>query len=317
MSQHKPEAIRTYLNTIGRVPFLSKEEEIEYGQKVQRMVKVLELKSNLTKQLNRQPTFVEWSTSAQITEYELNQILQRGKYAKNQMLQANLRLVVKIAKQYQNRGLELLDLIQEGSIGLTRAVDKFDPTFGFKFSTYAYWWIRQGITRALAQKSRPIRLPVHITETLNTIKKTQRHYSQQLGRAPNVLELADTLGKTPKQIEAYLQWMQPQTSLSERVGEFKETELSELIKDPSCLPEERLHRIDLELEVSRILCSLTPQQQQVIAMRFGLDDGVQKSLAQVGDRIKLSRGRVRQIEQKVLNKLKQSELIREYNKSVI
>jgi len=182
--------VRTYLREIGRVPLLTREQEIIYGKQVQEMMSLLEAKEALAKQLHREPTTDEWATQVDTTTGELPETIKRGKRAKQKMIEANLRLVVAIAKKYQKRNMEFLDLIQEGTMGLERGVEKFDPTRGYKFSTYAYWWIRQAITRAIAQQARTIRLPIHITEKLNKIKKVQRELAQTLGRSPNANEIA-------------------------------------------------------------------------------------------------------------------------------
>jgi RNA polymerase nonessential primary-like sigma factor len=166
--------VRTYLREIGRVPLLTREQEIVYGKQVQQMMTLLDAKEALTKKMHQEPTLQEWADHVRKSETEVKQIVHQGKRAKQKMIEANLRLVVAIAKKYQKRNMEFLDLIQEGTLGLERGVEKFDPMRGYKFSTYAYWWIRQAITRAIAQQGRTIRLPIHITEKLNKIKKVQR-----------------------------------------------------------------------------------------------------------------------------------------------
>ena len=176
--------VRTYLREIGRVPLLTREQEIIFGKQVQKMMKLVEAKEALAKKLGREVSLSEWITEVDLPETELKKTVFEGKRAKQKMIEANLRLVVAIAKKYQKRNMEFLDLIQEGALGLERGVEKFDPTRGYKFSTYAYWWIRQAITRAIAQQGRTIRLPIHITEKLNKIKKVQRELAQKLGKIP-------------------------------------------------------------------------------------------------------------------------------------
>ncbi len=178
---YSADLVRTYLHEIGRVPLLTHEQEIVYGKQVQHMMTLLTEKEVVENQLEKELNLKEWAKLVQMSETELNRVIRQGQRAKRKMIEANLRLVVAIAKKYQKRNMEFLDLIQEGSMGLERGVEKFDPTKGYKFSTYAYWWIRQAITRAIAQQARTIRLPIHITEKLNKIKKTQRELSQKLG----------------------------------------------------------------------------------------------------------------------------------------
>jgi RNA polymerase nonessential primary-like sigma factor len=182
--------VRTYLHEIGRVPLLTHEQEIVYGKQVQQMMALLDAKEALAQELDRDPTDTEWANRVSLSETELHQVVRQGQRAKQKMIEANLRLVVAIAKKYQKRNLEFLDLIQEGTLGLERGVEKFDPMRGYKFSTYAYWWIRQAITRAIAQQARTIRLPIHITEKLNKIKKVQRELTQELGHSPSPAEIA-------------------------------------------------------------------------------------------------------------------------------
>ncbi|MGA0365082.1 MAG: sigma-70 family RNA polymerase sigma factor, partial [Vulcanococcus sp.] len=184
--------VRSYLRDIGRVPLLTHEQEITLGRQVQELVALEELEQELASREGvEKPSPAVLAKEAGLTQVQLKKRLRSGQRAKERMVAANLRLVVSVAKKYTKRNMELLDLIQEGTIGLVRGVEKFDPTRGYKFSTYAYWWIRQGITRAIAEKSRTIRLPIHITETLNKLKKGQRELSQELGRTPTVTELAE------------------------------------------------------------------------------------------------------------------------------
>ncbi|MEL6456775.1 MAG: RNA polymerase sigma factor SigC [Cyanobacteria bacterium J06621_15] len=354
--------VRLYLQEIGRVRLLGRDEEVSEAQKVQRYLKlrillseaatqgdellahylrIVEAQERLTSELGHRPSLKRWANTAGIEEYELKGALSQGKrrwaetaqlsvkeleqiqtqglQAKEHMIKANLRLVVSVAKKYQNRGLELLDLVQEGTLGLERAVEKFDPTKGYRFSTYAYWWIRQGITRAIATSSRTIRLPVHITEKLNKIKKAQRKIAQEKGRTPTLEDLAVELEMTPAQVREVLLRVPRSVSLETKVGKDKDTELGELLETDGVTPEEMLMRESLQRDLQNLLADLTTRERDVILMRFGLADGHPYSLAEIGRALDLSRERVRQIESKALQKLRQPKrrnLIRDYLESL-
>lgn len=299
--------VRTYLHEIGRVPLLTHEQEIIYGKQVQKMMTLLSHQGELTTLLQREPSLQEWADHVEMSETELNHALKQGKRAKQKMIEANLRLVVAIAKKYQKRNMEFLDLIQEGSLGLERGVEKFDPTKGYKFSTYAYWWIRQAITRAIAQQARTIRLPIHITEKLNKIKRTQRELSQKLGRNPNPAEIAQELNIDPAQIREYLSIARQPMSLDLKIGDNNDTELLELLEDDGISPDHYITHELLRQDLHEIISQLTPQQQEVLSLRFGLKDGKELSLAKIGAQMNLSRERVRQLEHQALNHLRRHQ----------
>jgi len=296
---------------------------------IQLYVQLNEVQQRLASGLGHRPSLEQWAATAGIAVSELQQILTKGKQcwaemagasvedieqiqtegirAKEHMLKANLRLVVSVAKKYQNRGLELLDLIQEGTLGLERAVEKFDPTKGYRFSTYAYWWIRQGMTRALATQSRTIRLPVHITEKLNKIKKAQRQISQAQGRTPTLADIAVELKMTPLQVREVLLRVPRAVSLEIKVGQDKNTGLGELLETDGVSPDEVLMREALHQDLQHLLANLTDREREVIQMRFGLGDGHSYSLAEIGQVLEVSRERVRQLETKALQKLRKSK----------
>jgi RNA polymerase sigma factor, cyanobacterial RpoD-like family len=362
-SRRTTDLVRLYLQEIGRVRLLGRDEEVSEAQKVQRYIKLLELRNTaaeqqegkiqgfvhlievrdrLAAQLGHRPSLERWATTAGISDVpELKRMMVEGKRhwaeiaemtvetieriqtegieAKDHMIKANLRLVVSVAKKYQNRGLELLDLIQEGTLGLERAVEKFDPTRGYRFSTYAYWWIRQGITRAIATQSRTIRLPVHITEKLNKIKKAQRKISQEKGRTATIEDIAIELNMTAPQVRDVLLRVPRSVSLETKVGNEKDTELGDLLETPSISPEEMLMREALHRDLQQLLADLTSRERDVILMRFGLGDGHPYSLAEIGRALDLSRERVRQIEAKALQKLRQPKRrnrVRDYLESL-
>ncbi|BAB78263.1 RpoD/SigA family RNA polymerase sigma factor (plasmid) [Anabaena sp. FACHB-709] len=299
--------VRIYLQEIGQFPLLTSDQEITYARLVQQMIALQEQQHELTQKLEREPTTLELANFLNKTEAQVNQILELGQRAKQKMITANLRLVVSIAKKYQRRNLEFLDLVQEGAIGLQRGIEKFDPNRGYKLSTYAYWWVTQAITRAIAEKSRTVRLPIHVNEKLNQIKKVQREFFQTLGRRATVAEIAQKLELEPSQIREYLKVASGTISLDLKIGDNKETELSELLASEGVSPDENITHEMLRQDLSDLLASLKPMQREVLILRFGLLDNQEQSLAQIGEKLNLSRERVRQIQQKAMTALRRQQ----------
>jgi RNA polymerase primary sigma factor len=281
------DSIGWYLSNIGRVPLLTAAEEIELAHHVQAGKRLLEQSQDtLTPKQHRQ--------------------LRMAQRARDRMMAANLRLVVSVAKKYQNQGLELLDLVQEGAIGLERAVDKFDPAMGYKFSTYAYWWIRQGMTRAIDNSARTIRLPIHVSEKLSKMRRVSRELSHRLGRQPNRLELAHALDMQPTELEELISQSAPCASLDAHArGDEDRSTLGELIADPSS--GEHFDSMDRHLQKEHLgtwLSQLNEREQKILTLRFGLGGQEPLTLAEIGRLIHVSRERVRQLEAKAILKLR-------------
>lgn len=297
--------VSAYLKSIGQVPLLTHEEEIIYGNQVKAMMSLRYLRQDMaTDSPEQTPSYEAWADRAKMTVKALKQAIRKGERAKRKMIEANLRLVVSVAKKYTQRDLDLLDLIQEGSIGLNRGVEKFDPGKGYRFSTYAYWWIRQAMTRAIAEKSRTIRLPIHVNETLNKIKKAQRELTQTWGRTASIEEIATQLDITPERVRQCLSYGRKPLSLELRVGDNGDTELAELLESDGESPEEFVSQSLLRSNLEELMGQLTPQQREILCLRFGLQDGTPLSLAKVGQRLNISRERVRQLQQQAVIKLR-------------
>ena len=304
--------VRQYLQDIGRVSLLTQEEEVSLARLVQQREKLLtqrngeESRSHLGEgSADSSEALTAWAERCQLPLQELRQSLHQGRRAKERMIQANLRLVVAVAKKYQRRGMDLLDLVQEGTLGLERAVERFDPTRGFRFSTYAYWWIRQGITRAIASQSRTIRLPIHITEKLNRIRREERELAVRLGRTPSLSELAGALGLAEASVRHILQQQPRPVSLDTRVGRELDTDLGDLLEDQHASPETTVSLEQLHDDLESLLAELSQREAMVLRQRFGLGNDQPLTLTEIGERMQLSRERVRQIESRALLKLRQ------------
>jgi RNA polymerase nonessential primary-like sigma factor len=302
--------VRSYLRDIGRVPLLTHEQEITLGRQVQELVSLEELEAELELRAGgSKPSPEQLAAAAGMSPQQLRKRFTAGRRAKERMVAANLRLVVSVAKKYTKRNMELLDLIQEGTIGLVRGVEKFDPTRGYKFSTYAYWWIRQGITRAIAEKSRTIRLPIHITETLNKLKKGQRDLSQLLGRTPTLTELAEAVELPEDEVKDLLCRARQPVSLETKVGDGDDTELLDLLAGDGELPDERLDGECLKGDLRALLDQLPELQSRVLKMRYGIGtaDGALEepmSLSAIAKQLGMSRDKARNLERKAIEAIR-------------
>jgi len=300
--------VRCYLRDIGRVPLLSHEQEITLGRQVQELMAFEELEAELQTRLGMRLIQWELVMAAGLEPALLRRRLHAGRRAKERMVAANLRLVVSVAKKYTKRNMELLDLIQEGTIGLVRGVEKFDPTRGYKFSTYAYWWIRQGITRAIAEKSRTIRLPIHITETLNKLKKGQRELSQELGRTPTVTELAVYVELPEEEVKDLLCRARQPVSLETKVGDGEDTELLDLLAGDGVLPDEMVDGECLKGDLRALLEQLPELQGQVLRMRYGIEGEEPMSLTSIARTLGMSRDKTRNLERRALEGIRHHSL---------
>ncbi|HEY9906938.1 MAG TPA: RpoD/SigA family RNA polymerase sigma factor [Thermosynechococcaceae cyanobacterium] len=304
------DAVGAFFKEMARYPLLKSNEEVELARRIRYLSELEEVQTQLKQTTGQLPTKAEMATALNLTERQLEQKLYQSRVAKRKMIRSNLRLVVSIAKRYLNRGVPFLDLIQEGALGLNRATEKFDPDKGYKFSTYAYWWIRQGITRTIANDARTIRLPIHIVEKLNKLKKAHRDLRKELGRNPNEVELAAALEITPDQLRNLQQVRRKSLSLNHRVGKGEDTELMDLLEDGDTQsPEAQMSETMLRQEMWEVLEDvLTQREKDVISLRYGLTSSKPCTLEEVGGLFNLSRERVRQIQSKAMRKLRRPQI---------
>ena len=300
------DAVGAFFKDMARYPLLKGDEEIELAREIRYAAEIEQVRKELSEKKGSPIEQSELASHFKMTQQEFERRLHIGRCAKRKMIRSNLRLVVSIAKRYLNHGIPFLDLIQEGALGLHRASEKFDPDKGYKFSTYAYWWIRQGITRTIANDARTIRLPIHIVEKLNKLRQTQRDLCRNLGRTPKEQEVADGLGVTVEHFR-YLQQIRRQSlSLNHQVREGEDTELLDLLEDnKEQSPEESVNESVMCQEVSEVLgLFLTEQERNVICLRYGLSNSKPCTLEEVGSAFNLSRERVRQIQSRAMRKLR-------------
>ncbi|MFM9046934.1 MAG: RNA polymerase sigma factor RpoD [Cyanobium sp.] len=311
------DSIRVYLQEIGRIRLLRPDEEIELARKIADLLQLEELAVQFETDHGHHPDTKEWAALVEMPTIKFRRRLMLGRRAKEKMVQSNLRLVVSIAKKYMNRGLSFQDLIQEGSLGLIRAAEKFDHEKGYKFSTYATWWIRQAITRAIADQSRTIRLPVHLYETISRIKKTTKTLSQEFGRKPTEEEIAESMEMTIEKLRFIAKSAQLPISLETPIGQEEESRLGDWMEADIENPEQDVAKNLLREDLEGVLATLSPRERDVLRLRYGLDDGRMKTLEEIGQIFDVTRERIRQIEAKALRKLRhpnRNSVLKEYIK---
>ncbi|MFM7087597.1 MAG: RNA polymerase sigma factor RpoD [Cyanobium sp.] len=311
------DSIRVYLQEIGRIRLLRPDEEIELARKIADLLELEEKAAEFEADKGHFPDIKEWAALFEMPLIKFRRRLMLGRRAKEKMVQSNLRLVVSIAKKYMNRGLSFQDLIQEGSLGLIRAAEKFDHEKGYKFSTYATWWIRQAITRAIADQSRTIRLPVHLYETISRIKKTTKTLSQEFGRKPTEEEIAESMEMTIEKLRFIAKSAQLPISLETPIGKEEDSRLGDFIEADIENPEQDVAKNLLREDLEGVLATLSPRERDVLRLRYGLDDGRMKTLEEIGQIFDVTRERIRQIEAKALRKLRhpnRNGVLKEYIK---
>lgn len=340
-THYTEDSIRVYLQEIGRIRLLRADEEIELARQIADLLAMERLRKGLPESENAlssdellpeglleggfelqlepitesEQEIRRWAEAVGVPYEEFRTRLAFGRRAKDKMVQSNLRLVVSIAKKYMNRGLSFQDLIQEGSLGLIRAAEKFDHEKGYKFSTYATWWIRQAITRAIADQSRTIRLPVHLYETISRIKKTTKLLSQELGRKPTEEEIATRMEMTIEKLRFIAKSAQLPISLETPIGKEEDSRLGDFIEADGETPEDKVSKSLLREDLDAVLNTLSPRERDVLRLRYGLDDGRMKTLEEIGQIFNVTRERIRQIEAKALRKLRhpnRNSVLKEY-----
>lgn len=314
------DSMKNYIKTMCNHELLNKNEEIILAREIQILLKWEEQREELEQQLLRPPTYAEWAASIRqdMSVQELKKQIRRSLRAKSALTESNIRLVISIAKRYQKRGLSFQDISQEGILGLTRACEKFDPERGFRFSTYATWWIKQSIMRAIADQGRTIRLPVHIHDQLNSLRKAERELKSELGRDPTPPEIVAQTGLTAEKIEFLNRVSQNSISMEHQLTSSKtkgsgagvggsdgSLTIGDVLGDPDQKPVDQAAYQMLKDDISRLICTLNSREQAVIRMRYGLDDGKAKTLEEIGRRFSVTRERIRQIEARALHKLRQ------------
>jgi RNA polymerase sigma factor (RpoD-like family) len=304
-SRLNEDAVDHYLNTIGRVPRIDHAEEIELSRKIQQKLLIDQARQEWRQQRGEDPSDEALAEALQISVSTLRSRIRQGEQAQRKLINANLRLVVSVAKKYLNRGVPFLDLIQEGNIGLIRATEKFNAERGFRFSTYAHWWIRQGITRCIANQARTIRLPVHMVDKVRLLKRTNRELMKLQGRRPTEVELAEALGIKVKKLRMIQQAAALPLSLDVPVGQEGESRLGDLLQDERQeQPFQGILVQSMQQDVRSAMQTLKPIERQVLELRYGLDGQQARTLREVGDHFNLTRERIRQIERDALRKLR-------------
>ncbi|CAL1382509.1 unnamed protein product [Linum trigynum] len=310
--------LRYLRSTTSTSRLLTSAEELEFSEGIQDLLKLERLHEELVERYGGEPTFAQWAAAAAVDQMTLRRRLNRGTICKDKMIKSNIRLVISIAKNYQGSGMSLQDLVQEGCRGLVRGAEKFDASKGFKFSTYAHWWIKQAVRKSLSDQSRTIRLPFHMVEASYKVKEARRVLYSENGRQPNNEEVAEAAGLSMKRLEAVLLTPKAPRSLDQKMGVNMDLKPSEVIADPDAeTSEDLLMKQFMKQDLEKVLDTLNPRESQVIRWRFGLDDGRMKTLQEIGELIGVSRERIRQIESSAFRKLKNKKRTKQLKQYVV